>query len=576
MSLRPIILFTACFLCCCPAFAQREMNDTLDMSVVGKNAKADEFFFDAVKAKIHNDDKLAMELLLKYVSLRQDVPAAYYELSRLSYGERNLTKAEEYIKKAIELNPANKWYQEEYAAILADRGAYGQAAEVVSGLMKKEPQDDNYPILAAEYYVKAKDYEKAIAALDKALVKHVMDEDLLERKVQVYLAMNNVEKAAEVVKQKIAKDPRNGKFYKQLGDLYSNNKQTAKAKEIYREAEKLMPNDPEIQLGIALNNLNSGDTAAYHEGIKKVILNTDVDPDMQVEIFTSYMRTLPNDSAMGRRGLPILRELAIQRPEDAQVMLLLGEFLEDNNQRDSAVVAYKKSLAIKPNNFNVWERLMNNYLDKKYADSLIKYSDKAMRLFPNLAIVNYYNAIGYMNRKLYPQAIRAIGRAIDMQPEKNTQALANMYALQADIYHSNKQDDLSDKAFDKAISLEPDNASTLNNYAYYLSERGKKLDQAEQMSQKSLEIRPNEATFMDTYGWIQYKKGNYLRAKDYIERAIKINGVNADATLYDHLGDICYQLNDHAKAMEYWKKAKELGSEDTLLDKKISEGKLYE
>ena len=151
-----------------------------------------------------------------------------------------------------------------------------------------------------------------------------------------------------------------------------------------------------------------------------------------------------------------------------------------------------------------------------------------------------------------------------------------MYSLLADIYHSNKQDDQSDKSFEKAISLDPNNPTTLNNYAYYLSERGKKLDEAEKMSQKSLDMSPGVATFLDTYGWIQYKKGNYLKAKDFIQKAIDLAGAGADATLYDHLGNICYQLNDKSKAIDYWKKAKELGADDPMIDKKISEGKLYE
>ncbi len=583
MSFRPAILFTALFLCAgiiMPrAYAQREITDTLDMSVVGKNAKADQLFFDAVKAKMHDDDRLAEELLQKYILQRQDVPAAYYELARLSYGDRNLAKAEEFIKKAIELNPENKWYREEYAAILADRGAYAEAAKVMAVLMQDQPQDDNYPLAAADYYTRAKMYDEAIACLDKALLKHVMDADLLERKVQVYLMMNDVEKAAEVVKQKISTDPKNGQYYKQLGDLYSNNKETEKASEVYRNAERLLPNDPDIQLGIALNYRNAGNIAGYNAQIKKVILNKDLDADKQVEVFSSYMRTLDNDSAMGATGLPILREMTEQHPDDPDVLVLFGDFLSNSGQHDSAVVVYKRSLQIKQSNFGVWERLMVNYADKKYADSLIKYSERAMRLFPNLAIVSYYNALGYLNKKQFPQAIRAIGRAIDMQPDKELKErkqLADMYAMQADIYHSNKQDDLSDKSFDKSLSIDPDNASTLNNYSYYLSERGTKLDQAEEMSKKSLEIRPDEATFLDTYGWIQYKKGNYLKAKDYVERAIKLNGKNADATLYEHLGDICFQLNDKANAIENWKKAKALGAEGALIDKKISEGKLYE
>ena len=52
------------------------------------------------------------------------------------------------------------------------------------------------------------------------------------RKVQVYLSMNDVEKAAGVMRELIAQDPRNGRYYKDLGDLYDNNKMPEKAADV--------------------------------------------------------------------------------------------------------------------------------------------------------------------------------------------------------------------------------------------------------------------------------------------------------------------------------------------------------
>ena len=289
-----------------------------------------------------------------------------------------------------------------------------------------------------------------------------------------------------------------------------------------------------------------------------------------------YLQTMPNDSALRVEGLPIIRQLAGQHPTDAQVMALYGDFLDGNNKGDSAAWAYKASLEIKPADFNVWKKLFNSYTDNKGADSLIKYTEKAMRLFPNLAVISYYNGIARFSKKEYPKAIVAVKRAIDMEPETEKSAIADMYSLLADIYHANKQDDLSDNAFEQALKLDNDNSSTLNNYSYYLSERGKKLDEAEKMSKRAIEIKPTEATYLDTYGWIEYKKGNYEKARIYIQKAIDLAGPNTDATLYDHLGNVYYKLNDKEKAVQFWKLSKDKGTDDPQIDKKISEGKLYE
>ena len=178
--------------------------------------------------------------------------------------------------------------------------------------------------------------------------------------------------------------------------------------------------------------------------MKKAITNTDFDAETQLEVLKGYIQTMPSDSVIRVEGLPLIRQIVAQHPADAQVLAFYGDFLDLGNQHDSAAAAYKSSVTIKPGNFNAWESLLRDYLDAHDADSLIKYSEKAMRLFPNQAVVHYYNSIGHLNKKEYPAAIKAINRAIDIQPDNNQQVLESMYALLADIYHTTKQEVLSD------------------------------------------------------------------------------------------------------------------------------------
>ena len=75
--------------------------------------------------------------------------------------------------------------------------------------------------------------------------------------------MNDVEKAAEAMKEIIAQEPDNGRYYRLLGDLYDNNKLPAKAKDVYENALKTLPGDPFIQLGMAEHYLKLGDSVSY-------------------------------------------------------------------------------------------------------------------------------------------------------------------------------------------------------------------------------------------------------------------------------------------------------------------------
>jgi tetratricopeptide (TPR) repeat protein len=61
---------------------------------------------------------------------------------------------------------------------------------------------------------------------------------------------------------------------------------------------------------------------------------------------------------------------------------------------------------------------------------------------------------------------------------------------------------------------------------------------------------------------------NYKPAKDYIEKAVSINGSNA--TLLDHLGDIYNAMKDTQKAVYFWKRALDLSPGNKAIEEKIN------
>ncbi len=550
----------------------QEVLDTLahrpDISYV----KINDLFFEASKAKQHGDILKAIELFEELAKTDPKNPVSFYELSQLYADDRKLDKAEASIKKAVALYGDNKWYSAAYADILAKQSKYQDAAEVAAQLADKEKGDASYAAQAADYFERAKDYKSALKYLDKALVLGT-DEDLQLQKMRIYMAMKQPDKAVEVGMQLIASDPKNIKYYKWLGDLYDNNNMPEKELKVYQDANKLMPDEPLIEIGLADGYLKMGDTVSFRKYVKKSITSTKLETATQLQFLYVYIQSL-KESEQNTEGQSILSALLKQHPDDPRVLSTYGDFLAADMRIDSAVVFYKKAVAIKASDFDVWNRLLNAYAFQNNADSLIKYSEKVTRLFPNQAIVHYYNSLGHYNKKEYQPAIKAMRRAIDMQPETDTKKLAEFYSMLGEIYNSAKQFAESDKAFDEALKNDPQNASTLNNYAYFLSERGERLAKAKEMSGQSLKIRPDEGTFLDTYGWILYKMGDYDKAREAVEKAA--GSPRADGTIFDHLGDIYYKLNNRAKALENWKLAKQKGAANPLLDKKISEEKLYE
>ncbi len=538
--------------------------------------KADDLYFDALKARIKDDDREAEQLLLQFTRLKPDEPAGYYDLARLNFKNSKTDQALHNIKKALSLDGNNKWYREQYAHILAARNQFEEAAKVFDQLAKDEKHNQDYLLLSSRLYQRAGKYKESLQVLDKLIEKEGEDEHMLLQKQQIYLRMNDLESATAIIRQLIDKNPKESRYYAILAELYENNDQQSRADEVYRKMETLFPDDPGTQLSLALFYKKKKDLDKYESYVKKAITNKELDAETQISLLLPYLQETSEDSSRRQDGIDLAAQLAAQHPDDGQILGFYGDVLMLNDKREEGLIQYKKALDADPSRFNVWQQLLFNYTDRASADSLILYSEKAIVLFPTQAIIHYLNGIGHFHLKKYMEAIKALNRAAELQPEDQPEMLADIYAMLGDVYNLLREYEQSDSSYERALRLAPANATVLNNYGYYLSERGVRLGDAERMSRQSLVIRPDEPTFLDTYGWILYKQGKYEKAESYIRKAIDSNTDTADGTLWDHLGDIRYKLGDISQAVEYWKKAKERGSENDKLDKKIKDRKLYE
>jgi Tfp pilus assembly protein PilF len=108
----------------------------------------------------------------------------------------------------------------------------------------------------------------------------------------------------------------------------------------------------------------------------------------------------------------------------------------------------------------------------------------------------------------------------------------------------------------------------LNNYSYYLAERGEKLKQAETWSRVAIKNNPDNATFLDTHAWVLYKLKAYEEAELYIMKAMEKGGEN-DPEINEHAGDIQVALRSVDIARSYYMKAIILGGDKERIQEKI-------
>jgi tetratricopeptide (TPR) repeat protein len=120
-----------------------------------------------------------------------------------------------------------------------------------------------------------------------------------------------------------------------------------------------------------------------------------------------------------------------------------------------------------------------------------------------------------------------------------------------------------------ALRLDRDNHTALNNYAYYLSLRGEKLEEALDFARRAVSIQPENPSYLDTAGWVYFKLGNIVRAKEFIQRSIDAGAESAD--VFEHFGDVLEAEGNPGEAVNWWRKALETDPDRVYLQQKIEQ-----
>lgn len=576
MNLVKTILITIGFTISYNSYAQLTEIKPPD-TAQSKTAVSSRIYFDAIKENLLGHSKEAEVLFKRFVEEEPNIAAGYYELTRINLRNNNTFSASQNIQKAIKLDTSNKWYQEMYANILANTQKYEEAAHILSKMAAKYHPNEEYLLKSTLLYQKAKKYNEAIAEIEKLIQIRGIDEELILQENQIYAIQNEPDKIVKNFNRLIANNPNEIRYHALLAEFYIKKNELSKAKEILSNASKIAPDDLSLTLGLATLYKQQKDTAQYYHYINKAINNNTIDIDTKIALLFSFLQESEDTDTMAlRNASKAVDGLLKNNSKNATLWAIYGDLQSILHNDSVSAIAYKKSLDLNPNNLNLWQQYLFKNLGKDHADTLLKYSAEAISMFPASGMLYFLNGIGYMNKENYDEAIKSMNIAIEYQSEDNTKLLSEMYANLAEAYHSIKSYTKADSCFEKAITFNAENASALNNYAYYLSERKVKLEQAKLLSEKSLKLRPGEATFLDTYGWILYQQGDYTNAKKHIEEAISLNKDNADATLYEHLGDIMFKLNDINNAVKYWQKALEKDPKSKILINKINTKKIDE
>ena len=522
-----------------------------------------ELYAEAIKhSTIHHDTIAAMTAIEALLQQDSNYAPALNLLSRLTRVAKN---AAEYAEKAYNSDTTNRYYLEDYGNALIQANEYGKAIPIFKKMVVKSTEPDHYRILAL-LLDNNKNTTEAVSVLDTADLRFGRIPQL-GRLRQYFLLKTGQTLAAEAdARNAVEKAPYLAENHIALAEIYAIMRRDSLAIVSFKNAIAIDSLAIEPWAAFADYYQKRGNKGSYLTILERIINSNQVPLKSKIEEW----KMLTNDINSYRRFYSqydtIIKQLYIHHPESKEVAILYIQHLIASGKIKESLTLCKQLIDYKSPKIEDFTRVIEieNHLNRP--DSVQRYTDLALKAFPNNIELLHMRGALALQGKEYDKAIGFYNEAL--RHTDNDTLRSSLWGAIGDVEHQRNDKKRSYKAYEKALRCFADNATALNNYAYFLSLDNSKLERALTMATRANEVSKNNATFLDTKAWVLYKLGRYAEAKKVMQQALSLDSSSSHEYAL-HYGDILHALGEEFMAKTYWRKALERGADKEEIEKRF-------
>ncbi len=544
-----------------------------------KRAHVTRLFMEATQARLKGDLGRAVQLYNATLKADPTNAASMFELSKLYHAAQHGNEAMAMAKRAVATDKENIWYRFLLADLSTQLGDLPGAAKAYQDILTKWPERyEVYFGLANVLSAQGKTQEasKVFRELEE---RTGSNPELVMREFDMLAGAGRLQDAKALLERAIVNTPNETQYYGMLAQVYDELGDSGKALEMYERALALDPDDSMTRVSLAQYYYDAGKQDQAFAQLREAFADPDLDIDPKMQLLLGiYSVSDGKDSASQRivqESHALIQVLKKAHPQSGKPWSIEGDYFLREGRNEEARSAFRKALEFEQDKFPIWSALLQLDLQLQDYQATHQDAEKAIELFPTQPEFHLFNGIALSQLKKHPEAIDALVTGRDLVVD-NDPMLHQFWSSLGDAYNAAGRHADSDKAYDRALAMNANDPTVLNNYAYYLSERGEKLEKAEAMSRKAIDLEPGVATYLDTYAWVLYKMGRLADARTWQEKALAAAGGATEGTLLEHYGDILFKLGDKEGALVQWKKAQGTGDASDLIDRKVGEGRLVE
>ncbi|WP_212637946.1 tetratricopeptide repeat protein [Desulfocicer vacuolatum] len=554
----PLLLLTIFAMaggCTPPAVSTRTpAMEPLAKATVPEKEKGSAYYF-YMQSEIHKQKKMwdkAIFFLLKAIEIDPDSVHLNQELVVLYLQNKNPSKAIETAEQMVKEHPENVVALSLLGKLKLQLKKNTQAKEIYQQIIHLDPDNRNAYIVLGSLYMEQGSIDEAFSLYTK-MAQHFPDDYVAYFFLgRIHAMKNNTEYAEKAFKKSISLNPDLIEPRFELISIYQSDQEdenqtiaSPRVIQIYEEILAMDPQNIRASLELPLYLYRTGQTDAAQAKLAAFGKKHRHDPGPFMLAAKEFI-----GNKRYKDAVIIFTGLLKGAPDNSSLHYMVGLSWDALQEINKAISHFMK---IKPESEHYKKSIIHIaylYNENEKPEKALAFLLKKHRELPNDSEIISYIATLYEDQKAYEKAIEMLDKGLLLYPENSDMLFR--YGIVQDKW-GNK--DKCIKTMQQLIELEPENATALNYLGYTYADLGIELDLAETLIKKAMALTPDDGYITDSLGWVYYQKGDYLRAIEYLERAIELS--EYDPVIAEHLGDAYQKANMPQKALEIYKKALE-------------------